>query len=384
MRASVLSDPALVKHAGRFAWLSIDTEKARNASFLEKFPINIWPTFLVIDPATEKPVLKWAGTLDVPRLEKLFDDAEIALRTSGSNTPEEALAFADRANAEGRKSEAAKLYLQVLHNAPQDWSGRPRAIQSLVTALAESRAFQECAEEAFNRLPSLSQRAALAYTAGIGLECALNTPKSAPRRSELIAALEPRVVDALSSPDLIADDRGWLYQLLVEAAKARDDKSLAKERALEWLAFLDREAAKSQTAEARASLDSYRVSAAIESGDPARAIPALEASERDLPRDYNPPLRLASVYTRLGKYDQALRAADRAMSKVYGPRKLNVYETKANIYLKKGDRQSAVRVLEEGLRAAESLPKAQRSEKAVARLQASLDQARGAATAQTH
>jgi tetratricopeptide (TPR) repeat protein len=199
-----------------------------------------------------------------------------------------------------------------------------------------------------------------------------------------MAALEPRVVDALSFPDVIADDRGWLYQLLVEAAKARDDTPLAKQRALEWVAFLDREAAKSQTAEARASLDSYRVSAAIELGDPARAIPALEASERDLPKDYNPPLRLANVYTRLGKYEQALRAADRAMSKVYGPRKLNVYEMKANIYLKKGDRPSAVRVLEEGLRAAKSLPKAQRSEKAVARLQASLDQARGAATAQTH
>jgi tetratricopeptide (TPR) repeat protein len=212
----------------------------------------------------------------------------------------------------------------------------------------------------------------------------LNAPENTPNRGELIAGLEMRVRDALSIPDLIADDRGGMYQLLVEAAKVRGDKSLAKERASEWLAFLDAEAAKSPTPEARAFLDSYRLTAAIEAGEPARAIPALQACERDLPRDYNPPLRLAIAYAQLGKYDEALRAADRAMSKVYGPRKLKVFEAKASIYLKKGDRRRAQAILEEGIRVAQSLPKAQRSEKAIARLRASLDQARGAATAQTH
>ncbi len=383
MRANVLTDPALVKHAGRFAWLSVDTEKAQNASFVEKFPVESWPTFYVIDGSTEKPVLKWTGTLDLPRLERLFDDGEIAVRGSGGNTPEEALALADRANGEGRKSDAAKLYRQVLEKAPPDWSGRSRAIESLVTALADAKSFQECAQEALNRIPSLSQGSAVASTATAGLQCALNAPENAPHRGELIAALEARVRDALSIPDLIADDRGGLYQLLVETAKVKGDKSLAKERASEWLAFLDAEAAKAPTAEARASLDSYRLTAAIESGEPARAIPALQASERDLPRDYNPPLRLASAYARLGKYDEALRAADRAMSKVYGPRKLKVFEMKANIYLKKGDRRRAQGLLEEGLRVAQSLPKAQRSETSIARLRALLDQARGAATAQT-
>src|SRR5258707_5396774 len=383
MRAHVLTDPALAKHAGRFAWLSVDTEKAQNASFVEKFPVESWPTFFVIDASTEKPVLKWTGTLDIPRLEKLFDDGEIAVRASGGNTPEEALAVADRAYSEGRKADAAKLYRQVLQRAPRDWPRRSRVIESLVTALGNAGAFQECAKEALNQIPSLHQGAALASTAAEGLQCALNAPENTPNRGELIAGLETRVRDALSIPDLIADDRGGMYQLLVEVAKVKGDKPLAKERAYEWLAFLDAEAAKSPPPEARAYLDSYRLAAAIEAGEPALAIPALQASERELPRDYNPPLRLAIAYTQLGKYDEALRAADRAMSKVYGPRKLKVFETKANSYLKKGDRRKAQRVLEDGLRVAQSLPKAQRSEKAIARLRASLDQARGAATAQT-
>src|SRR5260370_27169084 len=127
MRAHVLSDPALVKHAGRFAWLSVDTEKAQNAGFVEKFPVESWPTFYVIDASTEKPVLKWTGTLDVPRLQKLFDDGEIAAPASGGNTPEEALALADRANGDGGESDAAKLYRQRLPKAPRESAGRARA-----------------------------------------------------------------------------------------------------------------------------------------------------------------------------------------------------------------------------------------------------------------
>ena len=39
----------------------------------------------------------------------------------------------------------------------------------------------------------------------------------------------------------------------------------------------------------------------------------LEQSEKDFPKDYNPPARLALVYLRLKKYDEALAASDRAL-----------------------------------------------------------------------
>ena len=61
MRATVLRDPALVKMAGRFVWLDIDTEKEGNAGFLEKFPIEVWPTFLVIDPVDREAGAQVAG-----------------------------------------------------------------------------------------------------------------------------------------------------------------------------------------------------------------------------------------------------------------------------------------------------------------------------------
>ena len=49
MRANVLNDAALVKQAGQFAWLSIDSEKPVNAGFVAKFATGGVPLFLVID-----------------------------------------------------------------------------------------------------------------------------------------------------------------------------------------------------------------------------------------------------------------------------------------------------------------------------------------------
>ena len=50
----------------------------------------------------------------------------------------------------------------------------------------------------------------------------------------------------------------------------------------------------------------------------------LEQSEKDFPNDYNPPARLALAYKAMKQYDEALAASDRALAKVYGPRKIAV------------------------------------------------------------
>ncbi len=96
MRAYVFTDPALAKLAGRFVWLSIDTEKGSNAPFLEKFPVDQWPSLFVIDPTTEKVALKWLGTATVAELGKLLDDGERVVRGAGGTAADEALAAADR------------------------------------------------------------------------------------------------------------------------------------------------------------------------------------------------------------------------------------------------------------------------------------------------
>ncbi len=381
MRAYVLTDAALVKHAGRFAWLSIDTEKAQNEAFIEKFPVDNWPTFFVVDPSNQRSVLKWQGTANVAQLEKLLDDGEVAMRTSGGKTAAELLAMADRANAEGSRLDAARLYQEALQKAPEQWERRPRIIESLVAALQGARSLEDCAQVALKAVPTMPRGSSFANTAEFGIQCALKAPKDAPWRNAAISGLEPWVRNALDVPNLLADDRSGLYETLVESAESTGDKNRATKLAGAWLTFLEAEASRARTPEARAAFDSHRLTAAMKLGDPARAIPTLQASEKDLPDDYNPPARLALLYSQLGRQDEALRAADRALAKAYGPRRIRVYETKAQIYIKAGDRAAAQRTLLEALRFAQSLPKAQQSEQTVARLQKAIDAARQTAAA---
>src|SRR2546425_2720177 len=104
MRANILTDAALTKHAGQFAWLSIDIDKDTNAPFLGKFPVEGTPAFLIIDGGTERVVLKWLGTASLTQLENLLDDARRASSSEAAASDvapaDLALARADRLNGE--------------------------------------------------------------------------------------------------------------------------------------------------------------------------------------------------------------------------------------------------------------------------------------------
>ena len=138
-------------------------------------------------------------------------------------------------------------------------------------------------------------------------------------------------------------------------------------------AYLEGEAAKGRTPEARAAFDPHRITAYLGLGQPERGIPMLEASERDFPDDYNPPARLALAYRGMKRYDEALAASDRALKLAYGPRKLVLLNARADIYEKKGDPAGARKTREEALAWAESLPKEQVGERQIAALRKQLE-----------
>src|SRR5262249_29150610 len=150
------------------------------------------------------------------------------------------------------------------------------------------------------------------------------------------------------------------------------DEEGARKLREEWASMLEGEARKAKTADARAVYDSHRLTAYLDLKEPERAIPMLEQSERDLPNDYNPPARLGLAYRTMGKYDEALAAYDRALKKVYGPRKITVLRGKADTYALKGDKESAKRTIEEAIRYADSLPEGQRSDATIAALKKKL------------
>ena len=372
MRAFVFTDEALARHAGRFVWLELNTDVPGNAEFLEKYPVENWPTLFVLDPREEKALIRFAGSATVPQLEKLLEDGERAYRGVAEG-PEALLAQGDALYGEGKSAEAAEVLAQALAQAPADWSRRGRTLESLLVALLGADRDEQCARMALVELPRVPPSPSRANAAGLGLACALSAPEDAPGIQELRASLEEKAREAIARGiDMPADDRSGVYEVLVQARQLARDEAGAKALAQEWLTFLEGEAARAPTPEQRTVFDSHRIVAALVLGDLMRVVPAIEQSEKDLPDDYNPPARLANLYRRLGRLDDSLAASSRALAKVQGGRRLRVLSERADIHLACGERDAAVRTLEEALAYAKTLSEAQAPPRMVAALEKKL------------
>jgi tetratricopeptide (TPR) repeat protein len=339
MRATVFTDATLTKHAGRFVWLSIDTEDLKNAPFLDRYPWEAVPTFEVVDPKTEKIAYTWIGAVDAPELVRRFDEAEYAFRRADATT-----------------------------------AALPSSPEAAVLALSMNGKDEECAQRALTLLPDLPPTGAKANVAATGLDCALSAPEDSPWRASALGTLETAVREALGYDGLLDDDRSGLYDVLVHARDRQNDEAGGKATALSWLDWLDAQARSAPSAEARAALDGYRVSAAQRAGAPGRVLATIEASERELPNDYNPPARLALVLRELARYDEALAASDRALAKVYGPRTITILDVRATIFEKKGDPEGAKAALRQALAFAATLPDSERTKRTIARIEKRLGQ----------
>jgi tetratricopeptide (TPR) repeat protein len=371
MKAFVFTDKALKGQAGQFAWLAMDTEKSRNAALRRRLAANALPSFFVLDPRTEKVLLRWVGGASVGQFKRLLEDGRLAYSGKDGTGLEATLARADRAYGGGDYASAAKLYQEALAAAPAGLGPRhARAVEALLFALqtvGENRAGVELALREAGRLRHTPSFASLGAS---GLDCALSLPDSTPQRKAWADTLEGMAREALAdtSLHLAGDDRSGIYGSLIEARKEAGDSLGARRDAEAWSAMLDAEAARAATPEQRAVYDPHRLSAYIELGRPEQAVPMLEASERDLPGDYNPSARLAVAYRSLKLWDQALAASDRALAKSYGPRRLGILNTRADIYLGRTDTTAALKTLEGALAEAQALPEGQRSENTIGAL----------------
>ncbi len=374
MRAFVFTDKALQRYAGQFVWLSLDVEKAENAPYRKKYATDALPMFFVLDPKTEKAALRWVGGATVPQLQKILADGAAAVKGTGRGV-ETSLARADRLYGEGSYDPAAAAYREAIAKAPAGWTPYGRSVESLLFALYQTKDYAGCAKAARDAYPRLSRTSSAANVAASGLSCALELPKTDASRAAIIASFahDSRAILAAPRRDIAADDVSAVYETLASEREDAGDEAGQKTVLRERATFLEAAAAKAKTPDARAVFDSHRLGTYLELKEPERAIPMLQASERDLPGDYNPPARLAVAYRAMKKYDDAIAASDRALAKAYGPRKLGILQTRADIYKEMGKLPEAKKTMEEAIRLAESLPEGQRSEKSIASLRKKLD-----------
>ena len=371
MRAYVYTDKSLERYAGRFVWLSVNTESAKNASFLKRYPIPALPTVLVLDAKRDTVALRYVGGANVQQVRTMLEDAEKTYRARGMSAADTLLAKADRLAAEGKHNEAAKEFEAAMASAPKGWPRYGRTSESLLFSLSMADRSERCALRALEIYPKVRGNVSSANVAATGLSCAMALPKEHGKRREWATTLEKHTREVFASKKIVLadDDRSGLYMILIEARdEAGDDDAVAKLKS-EWSSFLEGAAARATSPEQRTVYDSHRLSAYIDLGTPEKAIPMLEQSERDFPDDYNPPARLAYAYKAMKEYDKALAASDRALARVYGPRKLSVLSVRADILVAKGDTKAAKETIMQAIEYAKSLPEGQRSEGRIASLE---------------
>ncbi len=382
MRAFVFTDPSLASEAGRFVWLGIDVEKAKNAAARKAYPAAALPTFFLLDPTDGSVVRRWVGGMTVAQLKDFLRQGEAAVAAarggSAASSGGDALARADRAYGAGDYASAAIAYDSVFAApppalaAPAEYARVAEAALFANSMADRTEAGLALAEAALGRAGRTTTGASVAAQ---GLGFALALPDSVPGRIGRIARFEAATRGFLadSSVTMSDDDRSGLLATLMGARQDAKDEAGARQAAAEWSAFLDGAASRSKSPEQRAVFDSHRLSAYLELGTPDKAIPMLEQSERALPDDYNPPYRLAVAYNALKRWDAALAATARALPKAYGPRKIRIYSTRADALSGKGDPAAAKATMNEALAYARALPEGQASLATLASLEKKRD-----------
>jgi len=139
------------------------------------------------------------------------------------------------------------------------------------------------------------------------------------------------------------------------------DKEGAKKAHEERLALMEKAAAGAKSKEEAQVFDYGRANSYVALGRADEAIKMLTEREKELPNAYEPSARLASVYFKVGKYNEALEAVNRTLAKAYGPRKLLYMKLKADILDKLGDQKGRLEVLREEVAGYEALPPGQAS-----------------------
>jgi tetratricopeptide (TPR) repeat protein len=354
MKQYVLPAPEMQPLANTFVWLSIDSEKAENADFLERFPSTSIPTLWVIDPANERAVLKWVGAATAPELVTLLDDASRARSHGTSGEAAAAALRGDQASAAGKHDEAVVAYREALAKGALDWARRPRVIEALSARLHDIGSYAECVELAVTEIPRLPVGTPLANVTMRALSAAAELPAGAPAMKHVPWLIREgtRIVED-KSEGMLVDDRSGLYKALVAALG--DRQAEAKRLARSWVKMLEGAAAKADSRERRAVWDPHRLEAYIALGEVENAVPMLEQSERDFPDDYNPPFRLARAYFELHRYEPALMEVRRALDRAHGPRKLRIFMLKADILEAQKDRAGARQAIGEAMEFANRL-----------------------------
>ena len=367
MQAFVLTDAKLPGAKAHFVFLSVDTELATNAEFVRKFPTSGWPTFYVLSPDGPRVRGRWLGAASPAQFVRFLADSERANELdakarAASAEPIALLRTADELAARARYADAAAKYAEALAQAPRDWPRAPDTRVARASALRRAGDFSTCVDQVFDptfadvRAP-VSASDESSYTLG----CATSLPASDPRQRRARERIEARLSVLCNDVnlELTPDDRGDACGNLIEVRSALGDGAGALEAAETRYGVLDA-AARGVPDDVAVLYDPALSETLLLLGRGEEALSLLSKREAALPQNYNPPYHLARVALKLERWELGLRAIERALELVTGPRRANSYAIKADLLLGAGRAGDAVTALEAELAVLTALPEGQK------------------------
>jgi thioredoxin-like negative regulator of GroEL len=362
MRNYVLPDPAVAGLRDRVLFAAIDTDRPTNAAFLERYPVDAWPTLFVLDPQNEKLLGHWQGSASPAELRELLvgalDQRAAVLDPAG---PFGALLEAESAAAKGEHAAAAAAYALALARSDARWPRRSEALAGLIAAAHDRERWTECAELGSEHLPAITGSSLPADTAYLVLDCAshdLDDGSRSRARDAAIARLRQHT--AAPPPGASADDQADALATLADALRDQGDAEEARRLTETRLALLERAAREATTVERAATFDYGRMGAYLELGRGEEAVAMLRQRIAELPDSYEPRARLAEALEKLGRDAEALRAVEGALERAYGPRRLRYERLRATLLGKLGRVPEQRAALEAVLEGYQSLPSAVR------------------------
>ncbi len=366
MRSFVFPDAGLRPAKDAVVWLSVETEAPKNREVVEKFPADGLPTFLLIDPDTEKVIGRWLGTSSVNEMRQFVLDNTASWQAArkGGKVSEALLAEQEGNAAQQKKDYAAATaaYRRAVSLSAKNDPMRAARVDMLLSALMRHgtpEAVKECVTLSHAELAKMPATPTGADVADTAASCAVKAGDT-PEAKRLLTASLKRLESLAGDPKaaLSVDDRSSIYASLadhLDELKRHDDAVAAMRKRA---SILEEAAARAPDVTTAATFDAHRTESYLYLGELGKAEKLLSGREKELPNDYNPPARLARVLLEQKRAPEAEAAVNRALALMTeGPRKVGILGLKARILGAQGKDKAPV--LREQLALMKSLPASQ-------------------------
>src|SRR5581483_5909055 len=225
MQRFVLSDPGMGPVADAVVWTSVETERERNKAVVEKYPVDAWPTFLIVDPESGAVLGRFLGSGTVQDLRAFVQDGVRGYHEKGraADPAWAAQREGDAARNRGDLQATAAAYGRAVKLSKPDDPQRPERLNLYLSALNRSKEYRTCVRTGLLEARNTPASALGADFQSHAYSCAEKLPKGdaeAARMHELAIA-RLREILARDDAPLAPDDRSDALASLSEMLDAK-------------------------------------------------------------------------------------------------------------------------------------------------------------------